>query len=184
MSTCKIKASASFIMYLIWKDIYSHYIKFFKERKKKSVCKFRLTLQQFVEREIQCFSRRELEFAGIPQFSRADMDIMFPCFPTLTPAVLSSVHWVEMAYLPSHSVLLPVGPQTFTDPPGHLQMPACSIHIGGFTSAASQQETILYGEQLVGLGSRATLHKLDTVIFAHKSASDPPALSGSSVLPL
>lgn len=143
MSTCKIKASAAFIMHLIWKDIYSHYIKFFKKR--KSVCKFRLALQQFVEREIQSFSECELEFAGIPQFGRADMDIVSPllphsdnCSPELSPLGANGIFVPPVCVASS-------GPTDIYRPiRAFANACLCSVHTGGFMSAVSQQGIVLY----------------------------------------
>lgn len=152
------------------------------KKKKKSVCKFTLTPQQFVEREIQCFSEHELEFAGILQFGKGRHGHWVPLLPH--PDTCSPEH----SPLGANGVFaFPVcgasnGPMDIYRPTKTLRNAClCCIHAGGFMSAVSQEEIILYGEQSVALGSRATLHKLGTVIFTHQPASDPPALSGSSV---
>lgn len=64
-------------------------------------------------------------------------------------------------------------------------MPTCVVSIPLALCKQHDDKELFYTRnRLVALRSRATLHKLGTAIFTHESVSDPPALSGSSVVAL
>lgn len=137
MSTCKIKASAAFIMYLIWKDIYSHYIKFFKKIRKKSACRFRLTLQQFVERKLRCCSEGNWNLQEFHNLAGQTGTSCPPAFPPwhLKPWALSTgwkrcicfpslcCFWHDQRHLQTHQDIYEYLPRI----PGHLWISACVI---------------------------------------------------------
>lgn len=135
-----------------------------------------------MEREIQSFREYELEFAGIPQFGGVATDIVSPqlshsdtCSPELSPLGANGILVPPVCVVSSGPTDIYRRNRAFTN------ACLCSMRTGGFLSATSQQGIVLYRDQLVALGSRATLLEQYTT---DKSASDPPAFPGSSVVAL
>ena len=154
MSTCKIKASAAFIMYLIWTDIYSHlkkrvfvnldwhYSNLWKERYHVLV-NMNWNLQEFHN------------LVGQTWTSCAPASHI--CFPSL-----HRFQWAQSCS------------QTHQDIYKSIPVALCK--------QCDSKKLFYMGNTQGALGSRATPHKLVTAVFTHKSASDPPAPSGSSVV--
>lgn len=176
MSTCKIKASAAFIMYLIWKDIYSHYMKHSLKKEVFVNLDWHYS-NSWKERDILVNLRWKLhEFHNLVGQM---WTIVLPSFPTLdacSPEL--SPGWKQHICFPNLCCFQWGNRQP---PTRTLKMPAHVASTLAFLRKQHNRKKLFYmGNRLVALGSKATLHEVGTVFHTHNSVSDPPAPSGYS----